>query len=146
MKPLEGYQMNPATFPSGLPTLTTDLLTRDDIYIDNLFNKVWQRLGFRTLLKQSGFSKRSGTPASEVVYLLLLWVWLKVNSIAMFSKDSLQSFSAAKKDALYDLLNREDLNWRKLNLLTARKVINSTDSSTLRAFVVDDSVRRLQSL
>jgi len=141
MKPLEGYPMNPATFPSGLPTLTTDLLTRDDIYIDNLFNKVWQRLGFRTLLNQSGFSKRSGTPVSEIVYLLLLWVWLKVNSIAMFSKDSLQSFSAAKKDALYDLLNREDLNWRKLNLLTARKVINSTDKSTLRAFVVDDSVK-----
>jgi hypothetical protein len=59
----------------------------------------------------------------------------------MFSRASLLSFSAAKKDALYDLLNRDDLNWRKLQLLTAKKVIRDTDSSTLRAFVVDDSVK-----
>ena len=137
----KGHQMNPATSTSILPTLTTDLLAREDIYIDNLFSKTWRRVGFNSLLNQSGFRKRSGTPASEVVYLLLLWVWLKVNSVAMFSKDSLQSFSATKKDALYDLLNREDLNWRKLQLLTARKVIKSIDSSALRAFVVDDSVK-----
>jgi hypothetical protein len=59
----------------------------------------------------------------------------------MFSRESLLSFSAAKKDALYDLLNREDLNWRKLQLLTAKKVIRDTNSSTLRAFVVDDPVK-----
>ena len=43
----------------------------------------------------------------------------------MFSKDALLSFSAAKKDALYDLLNREDLDWRKLQLLTAKKVLKA---------------------
>ncbi len=133
--------MNPDTTPSILPTLTTDLLTRADIQVDNLFSTMWQRLGFKALLSRSGFKKLSGTPASDVVYLLLLWVWLKVDSIGMFSKDSLQSFSAAKKDAIYDLLNREDLNWRKLQLLTAKKVIGSTDNSTLRAFVVDDTVK-----
>ncbi|MFT6266104.1 MAG: hypothetical protein ACJAWS_002259 [Oleiphilaceae bacterium] len=37
----------------------------------------------------------------------------------------LLSFSAAKKDALYDLLNREDLDWRKLQLLTAKKVLKA---------------------
>jgi SRSO17 transposase len=133
--------MNPDTTRSILPTLTTDLLTRADIQVDNLFSTMWQRLGFKALLSRSGFKKRSGAPASDVVYLLLLWVWLKVDSIGMFSKDSLQSFSAAKKDALYDFLNREDLNWRKLQLLTAKKVIGSTDNSALRAFVVDDSVK-----
>jgi len=39
--------------------------------------------------------------------------------------DALLSFSAAKKDALYDLLNREDLDWRKLQLLTAKKVLRA---------------------
>ena len=138
----KGHAMKSATTTSLLPTLTTDLLQRNDLYMDNLFNTQWQRLSFKSLLNRAGFRKRSGTPASEVVYLLLLWVWLKVNSVAMFSRDSLQSFSAAKKDALYDLLNREDLNWRKLHLLTARKVLKSTDSSALRAFVVDDSVKQ----
>jgi hypothetical protein len=117
------------------------LLARADIQVDNLFSKMWLQLGFKTLLTRADFKKRSGTPASDIVYLLLLWVWLKVDSIGMFSKDSLQSFSAAKKDAPYDLLNREDLNWRKLQLLTAKKVIGSTDNSTLRAFVVDDTVK-----
>jgi hypothetical protein len=28
-------------------------------------------------------------PANDVVYLLMLWVWLKVDSVAMFSKDTL---------------------------------------------------------
>jgi len=133
--------MNPDTTPSILPTLTTDFLSRTDIQVDNLFSSMWQRLGFKALLSRSDFRKRTGIPASEVVYLLLLWLWLKVDSIGMFSKDSLQSFSAAKKDALYDLLNREDLNWRKLQLLTAKKVIRATDNSTLRAFVVDDTVK-----
>lgn len=133
--------MNTDTTPAFLPTLTTEFLSRTDIRIDNLFSTLWKRFGFNSLLKQAGFKKRSGTPASDVVYLLLLWVWLKVDSIAMFSRDSLQSFSTAKKDALYDLLKREDLNWRQLQLKTARKVIRATDNSALRAFVVDDSVK-----
>jgi hypothetical protein len=49
------------------------------------------------MLRQAKFSKRSGIPASDVVYLLMLWVWLKVDSVAMFSKDALLSFSAVKK-------------------------------------------------
>jgi hypothetical protein len=111
------------------------------MHTDNLFSTMWKRLHFDTLLSQSGFKKRTGTPVTEVVYLLLLWVWLKANSIGMFSRESLLSFSAARKDALYDFLNREDVNWRQLQLLTAKKVIRATDNSKLRAFVVDDLVK-----
>lgn len=59
----------------------------------------------------------------------------------MFSRDALLSFSATKKDALYDLLNREDVDWRKLQLLTAKKVLKTNKQSSLSAFVVDDSVK-----
>ena len=93
------------------------------------------------MLNQAKFSKRSGTPVGDIVYLLMLWVWLKVDSVAMFSRDALLSFSAAKKDALYDLLNREDLDWRKLQLLTAKKVLKSNSKNKLSAFVIDDSVK-----
>jgi hypothetical protein len=133
--------MNGDTNNPLLPTLTADLLTRSGIHTDNLFSTMWKRLRFDTLLSQSGLKKRTGTPVTEVVYLLLLWVWLKANSIGMFSRESLLSFSAARKDALYDFLNREDVNWRQLQLLIARKVIRATDNSKLRAFVVDDSVK-----
>ena len=57
-----------------LPTLTADLLSDSHVKIDNLFSKMWKQLGFKTLLCKSGFKKRSGTPVSDVVYLLLLWV------------------------------------------------------------------------
>ncbi len=133
--------MNNAKFTAELPCLTSNILTHSNIKIDNLFSRMWGKLGVNTLLSQCGIKKRSGTPASEIVYLLMLWVWIKVDSVAMFSRESLQSFSSARKDALYDLLKREDVNWRRLNILMAKRVIKATDKSTLKAFVVDDSVK-----
>jgi hypothetical protein len=93
------------------------------------------------MVRQAKFSKGSGTPARDVVYLLMLWVWLKIDSVGMFSRDALLSFSTTKKDALYDLLNREDLDWRKYKLLTAKKVLKANSQSSLSAFVIDDSVK-----
>jgi len=133
--------MNDDTRTATLPILTTELLSDANIPVDNLFCTLWKSLGFNALLKRYGFQKRSGIPVNEVVYLLLLWVWLKVDSIAMFSRDALQSFSASRKDVMYDLLKREDLNWRQFQLQTAKKVIHATDDSPLRAFVVDDTVK-----
>ncbi|WP_169727656.1 IS4 family transposase [Psychromonas arctica] len=133
--------MNSATKPLNLPSLTADLLNQKNLKIDNTFSSTWKSLRFNTMLRQAKFSKRSGIPASDVVYLLMLWVWLKVDSVAMFSRDALLSFSAAKKDALYDLLNREDLDWRKLQLLTAKKVLKASGKSKLSAFVIDDTVK-----
>jgi hypothetical protein len=80
--------MNSATKSLDLPSLTADLLSQTNLNI---------------MLRQAKFSKRSGTPVGDITYLLMLWVWLKVDSVAMFSRDALLSFSAAKKDALYDL-------------------------------------------
>ncbi len=133
--------MNSAIKAIDLPSLTADFLGQSTQNIDNTFSSAWKSLGFKALLLQAKFYKRSGAPASDVVYLLMLWVWLKTNSVAMFSRDALLSFSAAKKDALYDFLNRESLDWRKLQLLTAKKVIKSNNHIGLSAFVVDDSVK-----
>jgi hypothetical protein len=133
--------MNIDTKHPVLPSLTVDFLAQSDIKIDNVFSKAWQQIGFKSLLTRCGFKKRSGTQASELVYLLMLWVWLKVDSVGMFSRDALLSFSSAKKDALYDLLNREDLDWRKCQLQVAKKVIKAGASSKVRAFIVDDSVK-----
>ena len=133
--------MNSDTKNITLPSLTADLLSQSNLHIDNTFSKTWKSLGFNALLRQAKFNKRSGTPVGDVVYLLMLWVWLKVDSVSMFSRDALLSFSEAKKDALYDLLNREDLDWRKLQLLTAKKVLKTNKNNKVNAFVVDDSVK-----
>lgn len=101
--------MNSATKTLDLPSLTADSLSQANLNIDNTFSSTWKSIGFNIMLRQATFSKRSGTPVGDLTYLLMLWVWLKVDTVAMFSKDALLRFSAAKKDALYDLLNREDL-------------------------------------
>ena len=133
--------MNSTTSALKLPSLTVDLLSQENLNIDNVFNTTWKSIGFNIMLRQAKFSKRSGTPVGDITYLLMLWVWLKVDSVAMFSRDALLSFSAAKKDALYDLLNREDVDWRKLQRLTAKKVLNEGSKKQLSAFVIDDTVK-----
>ena len=47
--------------------------------------------------------------SAEAVFLLLLWKWLNVSSIALFSRKALGIFTAAKKDVMNDLLKREDI-------------------------------------
>ncbi|MFT5813117.1 MAG: hypothetical protein ACI9VT_000857 [Psychroserpens sp.] len=64
--------MNYASKPLNLPSLTTDLLSQINLKIDNTFSSTWKSLRFNTMLRQAKFSKRSGTPASDVVYLLML--------------------------------------------------------------------------
>ena len=124
-----------------LPLLTSKFLQQSGLQIDNSFSTAWKQLRFASMLTSCGFSKRTGVAATDVVFLLMLWVWLKADTISMFARESLLSFSSAKKDVLYDLLNREDLNWRKLQLCTAKKLIRQEGKSKIRAFVVDDSVK-----
>ena len=57
----------------------------------------------------------------EVIYGLMLWIWLKKDSIGMFSREGLQG--AMGKDVLYDTINREDLNWRNLHRLASARTI-----------------------
>ena len=133
--------MNTATKIPGLPALTEDLLQSSDCLVDNLFADLWKSMGMNTLLSKAGFNKRSGTPITELVYVLTLWVWLKKGTIGMFARESLRYFTTAEKDALYSTLNREDLNWRKLNLQTAVKTIKQMPSQSTKAFVLDDSIK-----
>ena len=134
--------MNTATKITELPALTADLLQSNSCLVDNLFADLWKQMGMKALLNKAGFSKRSGTPIYELVYVLVLWVWLKKDSIGMFARESLQHFTTAEKDALYSIMNREDLNWRKLNFQTAVKTINQMpDCQSAKAFVLDDSIK-----
>ena len=96
--------MNHGTKATGLPDLTADLLREGGCLIDNLFADLWQQMHMKSRLKRLGFCKRSGTPVDEVVYSLLVCVWLKVDSVGMFARESLKTFTQAGKDALYGAL------------------------------------------
>ena len=90
--------MNNDTKFLDLPSLVGDLFTQHGLQVDNLFATLWTKMHLPTLLHRAGFQKRSGIEVTHVVYLLLLWVWLKTESIGMFSREAMQSFTAAKKD------------------------------------------------
>ena len=126
-----------------LPPLIGDVITDQKHCIDNLFADTWKELKFNARIKRAGFTKRSGIAITEAVFLLLLWKWLNMSSIAMFSRKALGMFSRAKKDVMYDLLKREDVNWRVFNLQAAKGVYqqNTLSESRLKAFVLDDSIK-----
>lgn len=135
--------MNNATKHDLLPPLVADLLNDPVTYIDNVFADGWKRLRISCLIGNSGLTKRTGTQASEAVYLLLIWRWLNVSSIGMFAHKALGLFSQAKKDVMYDLLKREDINWRTLNLTIGAKLykVHKLQDAEARAFVLDDSIK-----
>jgi hypothetical protein len=128
--------MNRATKIIELPALTIDLLKANSVLIDDVFASLWHEIGMKTILSRAGFQKRSGTPMNEVIFGLMLWLWL--NAIGMFARDCLQG--AIGKDVLYDTMNREDLNWRKYHEQVAYKTVQTFKASGEKAYTVDDSV------
>jgi SRSO17 transposase len=130
--------MNRATKIIELPALTVDLLNANGVLIDNVFASLWRDIAMKTVLNRAGFTKRSGTSMSDVIFSLMLWLWLQKNSIGMFARECLQG--AMGKDVLYDTMNREDLNWRKLHEQVADKAIQALKPSGKKAYIVDDTV------
>jgi hypothetical protein len=135
--------MNRDTKSPNLPSLIGDLFTAHGLQVDNLIAVVWTKMHITTLLHRAGFQKRSGLDVNQVIYLLIVWVWLKSESIGMFSRKSMQSFTDAKKDVMYDYLKREDVNWRRFHCQVARQVFMQHDLNKheIKAFVLDDSVK-----
>jgi len=132
--------MNRATKIIELPALTVDLLKANGVLIDNVFASLWREVGMRTILSRAGFNKRSGTPMSDVLFSLMLWLWLQKESIGMFARECLQG--AMGKDVLYETMNREDLNWRKFHEQVAHKTVQTFKASGKKAYVVDDSIKQ----
>ena len=135
--------MNHDTNGNTLPTLVANMLADKTQFIDNLFAAIWNKLDFSKTIYLAGFTKRSGTNISEVVFVLLLWKWLNVASIAVFSRQAMSVFCGAKKDVLYDLLKRENIDWRTFNLRVAKNIYNDEkiQSSKMKVFVLDDSIK-----
>jgi SRSO17 transposase len=130
--------MNRATKLTELPALTADLLNANGVLIDNVFASLWREIGMNTILTRVGFTKRSGAPIGEVVFNLILWLWLKKESIGMFARECLQG--AMSKDVFYDTMNREDMDWRNYHSQIAHKTVRTLKESGKKAYVVDDSV------
>jgi SRSO17 transposase len=135
--------VNNVTSHRSFPSLVGDVLGQPGHYVDNIFAIAWKGLNLSKLIEKAGFKKRTGVPVTEAIFLLMLWKWINVSSIAVFCRQSLSTFSGAKKDVMYDLLKREDADWRSLNSQTAKAVYQGCDiaSSRLKVFVLDDTMK-----
>ena len=78
----------------------------------------------------------------DVIFGLMLWLWLQKESIGMFARECLQD--AMGKDVLYDRMNREDLNWRRFHEQVAHKTIQTFKASGKKAYVVAKCYRTAQ--
>jgi len=136
--------MNHDTNKGLFPSLIEEVLEHPGQCVDNVFAEVWKGLKFNQLIHRVGFKKRTGVPIVDSVFLLVLWKWIDVSSIAVFARQSLQVFSAAKKDVMYDLLKREDIDWRNLNIGVAKTIYQQKDISMshIKAYVLDDSIKK----
>ncbi|OYV19295.1 MAG: transposase [Methylococcaceae bacterium NSM2-1] len=45
----------------------------------------------KAILNRAGFNKRSGTPMSDVIFGLMLWLWLKKESIGLKGIDMIEN-------------------------------------------------------
>jgi hypothetical protein len=89
--------MNNATKHDLLPPLVADLLSDPVTYIDKVFAGGWKRLRVNSLISKVGLSKRTGTQASQVLYLLLIWRWLNVSTISLFTHKAGGGYSVRQK-------------------------------------------------
>jgi len=97
--------MNNDTKPPLFPSLIDDVLKHPGQCVDNVFAHVWKGLRFSGLTQRSGFKKRSGVPIVDSVFLLVMWKWIDVPSIAVFAKQSLKVFSEAKRMSCMNCLS-----------------------------------------
>jgi hypothetical protein len=77
-----------------------------------------------------------------LAFSLVLWGWRKAGSIALFARESLHAFCDAEKEALYDLMNHEDLDWRRLHQSVSLKAIRVLQSAPgPKVLVLDDAIK-----
>jgi len=127
--------MNHATKIIELPALTVDLLKANGVLIDNVFANLWRKVGMRTILSRAGFNKRSGTLMSNVMFSLMLWLWLQKESYKHCLRKAWESIRGQKcqakiVDAELNLAENKDTEeWINVSLLFVRGYVVDTQTT-----------------
>ncbi len=119
-------------------------LSDDYIYVDNEIQDAIKKVKLWKHFKRFGITeKRSGYQMKQIVFSLIIWVFLGKESIRSFMGSLISNFFIGGKDVLYDFMKREDINWRQVTLSTAKEIYFNENLSTQKgvAFVVDDTIK-----
>lgn len=113
-------------------------------YADNKLMEAMDELGFGRLLTHSKFRKQKGDSIITVVYALLIWPLLDIRSISSFCGRLISVFIKGGAHVLYRFQRRENLQWRKLRMKTAKQVYlkNNLANESDKAFVFDDTLKQ----
>jgi len=123
-------------------TPLADALNQPLTFVDTELAEGIERHSLIGLLRAAiGRQRRSdGEPLPNLLFALLVWPLLKVKSLHCFCSELCQMLTG-RVSVLYDLLGREDINWRGLSSELARRVFQDHElgGRSQRAFVVDDT-------
>lgn len=122
----------------------SESLKRDYVFVDNELQDSIKKLNLFKYVKQYSKNRRSGYGIERIIYVLLIWAFLKNNSIKMFVDKSLSFFFNGGKDTLYGTMRDEEINWRQISLSTAKEIYvqNNLSSEKETAFVFDDTIKK----
>lgn len=120
-----------------------DALKGKYLFIDNELQDGIQRLGLFGILSRQGLGKRSGEKIPQLIFAVLIWPFLKVDSISSFCGKMAGNFYAGGKDVLYRFLRREDINWRAICFSVSKAAYDrhALGAGSDTAFVVDDTLK-----
>ena len=135
MKKIKNMELNPVT----------NSLSQQYVFVDNELQESLKHLRFWHYFSRYGISgKRTGYPLRQIVFTLLIWVFLNKSSIRSFLCSLVSSFFGGGKDVLYDFLKREDINWRNISMGISKEIYVNQNLSVEKetAFVVDDTIKK----
>ena len=97
------------------------------------------------LLYRAGITKHSDLATAQTVYLLLMRVFLRDTSMAMFCHRSIQELFQVSKNPFSGLFKSQTVNWSGFHQLVAPRVYQGLGlkRNELSPFVINDTVKIL---
>jgi len=109
--------------------------------LKNPIYQTMQLLNIKSILKNANFVKKREGVSPYLVVLHFVYMLVMNKKISTFMN---QSNDSLKKDTYYRLLQNSSYNWRKLLSLTNLKILKKLhkvqDSSSVKVFIIDDTV------
>lgn len=121
----------------------TDNLKEEHAIVDNELLKSIEELGLFSKAHLFGLKKSKGFSLRQVLFSVLVWPLLSVNSLHFFCGNRLPAYLSGGKDVLYDFLKRQDINWRGYRFHTAKQFYkkHELDKESIRAATFDDTIK-----
>jgi len=114
---------------------------------DTLFDLV-ELFNIKSLCSKNGMQKLKGYPVKEILSVLILFPFMRIDTVRAFFLCKFNHLTDAKKDTFFRLKNNENYKWRNLLYLFAKKfkilAKRSCDEAvgsaqTPKCFIVDDT-------